>query len=123
MADVRYRADFVRFTPRSRHSGQDWECLKLTQSGHLSAYRARAFLRIPDLPVVHGPPNRLEKPPVDHVLRRSGFSFVGKLLRLRNPILYIGRVVKKLGRALGASLVWSESTPTRQVVPGSSDLL
>ncbi len=33
------------------------------------------------------------------------------------------RVVKKLGRALGASLVWSESTPTRQVVPGSSDLL
>jgi hypothetical protein len=33
------------------------------------------------------------------------------------------RVVKKLGRALGASLVWSDSTPTRQVVPGSSDLL
>ena len=33
------------------------------------------------------------------------------------------RVVKKLGRALGASLVWSENTPTRQVVPGSSDLL
>ena len=33
------------------------------------------------------------------------------------------RVVKKLGRALGASLVWSESTAAGQVVPGSSDLL
>jgi hypothetical protein len=28
------------------------------------------------------------------------------------------RVVKKLGHAFGASLVWCESTPTRQVVPG-----
>ena len=34
-----------------------------------------------------------------------------------------GRVVKKLGRALGASLVWSESTAAGHVVPGSSDLL
>ncbi len=33
------------------------------------------------------------------------------------------RVVKKLGRALGASLVWSESTAAGHVVPGSSDLL
>ncbi len=32
--DVCYRADYVRFTSRSRHSGQGWECLKLTQSGH-----------------------------------------------------------------------------------------
>ncbi len=30
LADVRYRADFVRFTPGSRHSGQGRECLKLT---------------------------------------------------------------------------------------------
>ena len=30
--DVRYRADFVRFTLKSRHSGQGWECLKLTQA-------------------------------------------------------------------------------------------
>ncbi len=35
----------------------------------------------------------------------------------------VPRVVNKLGRALGGSLVWPESTPTRQVVPGSSDLL
>ncbi len=34
MADVRYPADFVRYTPRSRRSGQGWECLKLTQLGH-----------------------------------------------------------------------------------------
>ncbi len=33
------------------------------------------------------------------------------------------RVVKKLGRAVGTSLLWSESTPTKQVVSRSSDLL
>ena len=32
LVDVRYRADFVRFTLNSRHSGQGWECLKLTQA-------------------------------------------------------------------------------------------
>ncbi len=31
--DVRYRADCVRFTPSSRHSGHGWEGLKLTHSG------------------------------------------------------------------------------------------
>ncbi len=31
------------------------------------------------------------------------------------------RVVKKLGRAVGTSLVWSESTAAGHVVPGSSD--
>ena len=31
-ADVRFRADFVRSTSSSRHSGQGWECLKLTQA-------------------------------------------------------------------------------------------
>ncbi len=33
-ADVRFRADFGRSTPSSRHSGQGWECLKLSRSGH-----------------------------------------------------------------------------------------
>ncbi len=33
------------------------------------------------------------------------------------------RVVKKLDRAVGTSLVWSESTAVGHVVPGSSDLL
>ncbi len=33
------------------------------------------------------------------------------------------RVVKKFGRALGASLIWSESTAAGHVVLGSSDLL
>ncbi len=31
--DVRFFAKYVRFTPNSRHSGQGWECLKLTQLG------------------------------------------------------------------------------------------
>ncbi len=35
----------------------------------------------------------------------------------------LSRVVKKLGRAVGTSLVWSESTAAGHVVPGSSDLL
>ena len=35
----------------------------------------------------------------------------------------IERVVKILGRALGASLLWSESTAAGHAVPGSSDLL
>ncbi len=30
--NVRYRADCVRSTPSNRHSGQGWECLKLTLS-------------------------------------------------------------------------------------------
>ncbi len=30
--NVGYAPDFVRFTSRSRHSGQGWECLKLTPS-------------------------------------------------------------------------------------------
>ncbi len=33
------------------------------------------------------------------------------------------RVVKKLGRAVGTSLLWSESTAAGHVVSGSSDLL
>ncbi len=32
MADVHCRADFIGSTPSSRHSGQGWECLKLTPS-------------------------------------------------------------------------------------------
>ena len=32
--NVRFRADFVCSTPSSRHSGQGWECLRLTQTGH-----------------------------------------------------------------------------------------
>ena len=31
--DVRFGPNFVRFTPSNRHSGQGWECLKLTQTG------------------------------------------------------------------------------------------
>ncbi len=31
-ADVRFRADFVRLSPNRRHSGQGWECLRLTQA-------------------------------------------------------------------------------------------
>ncbi len=31
--DVRFRADYVCLSPNSRHSGQGWECLKLTHSG------------------------------------------------------------------------------------------
>ncbi len=42
---------------------------------------------------------------------------------LEHNAVRLSRVVKKLGRALGASLVWSESTAAGQVVPGSSDLL
>ncbi len=49
------------------------------------------------------------------------------IISMRREAVIIGplisRVVKKLGRALGASLVWSESTAAGQVVPGSSDLL
>ena len=37
--------------------------------------------------------------------------------------LVTGRVVKKLGRALGANLVWSESTAAGHVLSGFSDLL
>ncbi len=32
LADVGFRADYVCFTPNRRHSGQGWECLKLTQA-------------------------------------------------------------------------------------------
>ena len=32
-ANVRLSPDFFRSTPNSRHSGQGWECLRLTQSG------------------------------------------------------------------------------------------
>ncbi len=35
-ADIQRPEIEVRFTPSSRHSGQGWEGLKLTQSGHLS---------------------------------------------------------------------------------------
>ncbi len=32
--DVRFGPDFVRLSPSFGHSGQGWECLKLTQSRH-----------------------------------------------------------------------------------------
>ncbi len=33
-ADIQPPEIEVRFTPRTRHSGQGWECLKLTHSSH-----------------------------------------------------------------------------------------
>ena len=47
--NVRFRADFVCPTPRSRHSGQGWECLRLTQSG--LSWPAQARLPPPQHPV------------------------------------------------------------------------
>ncbi len=44
-------------------------------------------------------------------------------ITMRSVIVRLGRVVKKLGRTLGANLVWSESSAAGYVVPGSSDLL
>ena len=44
-----------------------------------------------------------------------------RLIQQRLEILT--RVVKKLGRAVGTSLLWSESTAAGHVVSGSSDLL
>ncbi len=41
-ANVRLSPDFFRFTPSFGHSGQGWECLKLTQSSHELAERDRA---------------------------------------------------------------------------------
>ncbi len=38
-ANVRLSPDFVRFTPSNGHSGQDWECLKLTHADILSIMR------------------------------------------------------------------------------------
>ena len=36
--DVRFSADYVCFTPSSGHSGQGWECLKLTRSRSWSRF-------------------------------------------------------------------------------------
>jgi len=44
------------------------------------------------------------------------------VLRQRSSV-GASRVVKKLGRAVGTSLLWSESTAAGHVVPGSWDLL
>ena len=57
--DVRFRADFVRFAPSNRHSGQGWECLKLTRSRHLIAICGRWSM--PLMPVtLHRPQDAFE---------------------------------------------------------------
>ncbi len=56
-----------------------------------------------------------------HLARSAvGYKQTSSRLKLRSAL---PRVVKKLRRALGASLVSSESTAAGHVVPGSSDLL
>jgi hypothetical protein len=48
---VRFRADCVCFTPRSRHSGLGWECLRLTQLGHSGSFIQTGVYRNPEYTV------------------------------------------------------------------------
>ncbi len=61
-ADIQSPEIEVRFTSRSRHSGQGWECLKLTQSG-LRVSRGLRLEKHPDKTFI----GRIER----------GFDFLG----------------------------------------------
>ncbi len=71
--DVCFRADYVRFTSRSRHSGQGWECLKLVESGCGAVAVGSAYLLPP--------------------LSSGGASIVGPIAPFPHPAHRTGRAL------------------------------
>jgi hypothetical protein len=77
---------------------------------------------------VHYLQNTLKKPPVDHMFRRSGSSFVGKLLGLGYPLLdartscnlpqYLSHV---LGRSSGQLAIRLDARPIEAILGSDAD--